>query len=80
MAMLTGMESNPVTFSTLIIRNQVEYSALAQAAILRCTLEIPATGQRWGFTDVDDLLAALRAELLTVQHQMIPSDQQKEEI
>lgn len=78
--MLRGMESNPVAYCTLIVRTQAEYSTLAQAVVVRCILEIPATGQRRGFTDVDELLAALRADLLEAQHQMIPSDGVKEEI
>jgi hypothetical protein len=42
--------------------------------ILRCILETPVTGQRRGFTDVDALLAAIRADLLNMQEQMIPPD------
>jgi hypothetical protein len=78
--MLRGMESNPMAYCTLIIRNQIGYSSAAQAVVMRCILETPATGQRRGFTDIDDLLAVLRAELIEVQDQMIPSDGKKEEI
>lgn len=68
------MKANPVMYSTLIIRSQVEYST-TQSVILRCVLEMPATGQRRGFTDLDDLLVALRAELMELQRQIIPLDQ-----
>ena len=69
-----AMKVNPVMYNTLIVRSQVEYST-TQAVILRCILEIPATGQRHGFTDLDTLLVALRAELLEFQRQIIPLDQ-----
>jgi hypothetical protein len=71
------MNVNPVVNCTLIIRSQVEYSATTQTAVLRCVLEKSATGQRRGFTEVDALLTALRAELMELQAEIIPSDQQK---
>ncbi len=71
------MKINPVVNCTLIIRSQVEYSAATQTVVLRCLLEKTATGQRHGFTDVDTLLTALRAELMEMQNQIIPPDQQK---
>jgi len=73
------MKVNPITYCNLIIHSQIEYSAAAQAVIVRCILEMPATGQRHGFTDVDALLVTLRAELLKIQNQMIPSEQEKRE-
>jgi hypothetical protein len=72
----TSMNSNPVANCTLIIRSQVEYSAATQTVVLRCLLEKTATGQRRGFTDVDALLTALRAELIELQSRIIPPDQQ----
>ena len=71
------MKANPVIHCNLIIRSQIEYSTTAQAVIVRCILETPATGQRHGFTDVEALLAALRTELLGLQNQIIPPDQEK---
>ncbi|MFN8494713.1 MAG: hypothetical protein U0350_44335 [Caldilineaceae bacterium] len=69
------MKANPVIYNALIIRSQVEYSTM-ESVILRCVLETPATGQRCGFTDLDALLVALRAELMEFQNQIIPLDQQ----
>lgn len=69
------MNINPVTTCTLIIRSQIEYSIAAQEVIVRCILEKSATGQRRGFTDVEVLLTALRAELMELQNQMIPPEQ-----
>ncbi|MFN8494723.1 MAG: hypothetical protein U0350_44385 [Caldilineaceae bacterium] len=74
------MKANPVMYSTLIIRSQAEYSTITQSVILRCVLETPATGQRRGFTDLDDLLVALRAELMELQNQIIPPEQEKENL
>jgi hypothetical protein len=71
-----SMKINPVANCTLIIRSQVEYSAATQMVVLRCLLEKSATGQRRGFTDVEALLTALRAELMDLQSQILPSDQQ----
>lgn len=65
------MKSHSVIYCTLIIRSQIEYSTTAQAMIVRCVLEKPATGQRHGFTDVDALLTALRAELVEMQYRLI---------
>ena len=70
------MNVNSVLNCTLIIRSQVEYSVTVGTVILRCILEVPATGQRRGFTSTEDLLAALRAELMAVQNQIVPPDQQ----
>jgi hypothetical protein len=72
----TTMNINPVANCILIIRSQAEYSAATQTVVLRCLLEKTATGQRRGFTDVDALLTALRAELMEIQNQIIPPDQQ----
>lgn len=68
------MNSNPVANCTLIIRSQAEYSVATQRIVVRCLLEKSTTGQRRGFTDVDTLLIALRAELLELQNQIIPPD------
>ena len=73
------MKANLVMYSTLIIRSQVEYSS-TQSVILRCVLEMPATGQRHGFTDLDALLDALRAELMEFQHRIIPPDEGKDNL
>lgn len=73
------MKVNPVLNYTLIIRSQVEYSAATQCAVLRCILETPATGQRRGFSDMDALLTVLRAELLALQNQLIPPEQEEAE-
>lgn len=72
---ITRMKANPVVNCTLIIRSQAEYSATTQAVILRCILEMPATGQRSGFTDLEALLHALRAELVAIQNLIMPPAQ-----
>jgi len=71
------MKANPVMHCTLIIRGQIEYSLAAQEMILRYMVATPANGQRHGFTDIDALLAAVRSELLDIQNQMLPLDQEK---
>lgn len=68
------MKVNPVIYCTFIIRSQAEYSALTQSVNLRCILQWSATGQQQGFSDVDTLLAVLRAALLTLQAQTLPQD------
>ncbi|MEZ4868833.1 MAG: hypothetical protein R3C14_46340 [Caldilineaceae bacterium] len=68
------MKVNPVINCTLIIRSQAEYSAATQTVVLRCVLEMPATGQRHGFTEVEALLITLRAQLTDLQSQIIPPD------
>lgn len=73
------MKTNSVIYHNLIIRSQAEYSAATQLVIFRCILETPATGQRHGFTDVDALLTVLRAELMELQTQIIPSDRRDPE-
>ncbi|HQY94701.1 hypothetical protein [Caldilinea sp.] len=72
------MKVNPVVYCTFIIRSQIEYSAIAQAAIVRCILETPATSQQRGYTDVEDLLTVLRAELTDMQNRIVPPVQTKE--
>jgi hypothetical protein len=71
------MKANPVMHCTLIIRSQVEYSITAQELIPRYMVAMPANGQHRGFTDIDALLAAVRAELLAMQSQMMPPKQEK---
>ena len=71
------MRANSVVYCNLIIRSQLEYSAATQAVIVRCMLEMPSTGQRQGFTDVEALLDALRAELTAMQNQIIPTEEEK---
>jgi hypothetical protein len=74
------MKTNSVIYHTLIIRSQAEYNAATQSVSLRCMLETPATGQRHGFTDVDALLAALRAELMEIQYQIISPAPEKGQV
>ena len=76
-AILAHMRANSVVYCNLIIRSQLEYSAATQAVIVRCMLEMPSTGQRQGFTDVEALLDALRAELTAMQNQIIPTEEEK---
>ena len=76
-AILAHMKANSVVYCNLIIRSQLEYSAATQAVIVRCMLEMPSTGQRQGFTDVEALLDALRAELTAMQNQIIPTEEEK---
>jgi hypothetical protein len=73
----TGMKPNPVIHCTLIIRSQIEYSRVTQEVTMRCILEMPATGQRLGFTEIEALLTTLRAQLLEMQYQIIPLEQGK---
>ncbi len=65
------MNVNAVSNCTHIVRSQVEYNAATQTVILRCILEITTTGKRLGFTDVDALMDALRAELIDMQIQIV---------
>ena len=72
------MKVNPVRNCTLVIRSQAEFSAATQTVIMRCILELPATGQRRGFSDVDALLTALRAELTDMQRKIVPPELKEE--
>ena len=74
------MKPNPVVYRTLIVRNQIEYSAATQTVITRCVLETPSSGQRQGFTDIEALLAALRDEIRQIQSLIIPLEQKEGEI
>lgn len=71
-----GMKANSILYRNLIIRSQVEYHAATQAVIFRCILETPSLGRHQGFTDVEALLTALRAELMELQSRIIPPDPQ----
>ncbi len=71
------MTINPVNNCTLIIRSQAEYSPASQTMSVRLILEMPATGQHRGFVNVEDLLKALRIELVETHRQIIPSEQQE---
>ncbi len=70
------MKTNPVSNCTFIIRCQAEYSAATQTVTLRCILETPTTGQRRSFSDMQALLAALEADLLSMQSRLIVSGQE----
>lgn len=61
------MSSNELRNRTYILRSQVEYNTETRTAALRCILEIPATGERYGFASMDGLLAALRSHLSEIQ-------------
>lgn len=69
------MNINPVINSTLIIRSQAEYSLASQTVSVRYILEVPATGQHRGFIDLEELISALRGELITVNSGIIPPEQ-----
>lgn len=68
------MKLNSVRNCTFLIRAQVEYCTVTGKVSLRCMLEIPAVGQRRGFTDAETLLASLRSELSKLQEQVEASD------
>ncbi|MBP7962929.1 MAG: hypothetical protein KBG20_07160 [Caldilineaceae bacterium] len=68
------MKVNSVVNCTHILRTQAEYDGISQAVVLRCILEMPATGERRGFTDIESLLTALRSELMEVHNHTLPLD------
>ena len=68
------MDDNSVINCIYIIRSQAEYIADTQSMVVRCTLEVPTTGQRCGFSDVEDLLSALRLELTATHNHGPPSE------
>ena len=70
----TSMKANRVIYSNHIIRSQIEYSTETQTVVVRCILEIPATGQRRGFTSLEALITALQNELLELQSQIMPDE------
>ncbi len=67
---------NPVGNYTFIIRCQAEYSAATRTVTLRCILEMPATGQHRSFSDMHALLAAIEADLLSMQSRLLLSEQE----
>ena len=72
------MQVNPVANYIFIIRTQAEYSLVAHTVSVRCILEVPSTGERHGFADVEALLAALGAELIAAHATIIPMDEKEE--
>jgi hypothetical protein len=56
-------------YRTYIIRCWEEQSARANAGIYRFSLEIPATGERFGFTSSKKLINALESVLAESQTQ-----------
>ena len=69
-----------MTYCTLIVRSESEYSVATHTVVTRCLLETPANGKRRGFTDVEALLAALRAELMAGQEGIIPCELKKAKV
>lgn len=65
------MYVNLVSNCTHIIRNQVEYNEGTQEMTLHSILEIPATGERLGFTTIDALMDALHTEFTNMQTQIV---------
>ena len=68
---------NSVIHCTLIIRSQAEYSVISETLRVHYILEVPITGQRRGFADLEALFSAVRTELMETHHQIIPSDHQE---
>ena len=61
---IVSMKVNPVVYCTFIIRSQIEYSAIAQAAIVRChgpqsRLELAVGNDRKGKGSIVAYLAAI---------------------
>ena len=65
------MNVNLLGTCTHLIRSQVEFSESTQTMILRCILEVPATGERRGFVSMDALMETLRDELTDMQNQIV---------
>ena len=65
------MNVNLISNCTHIIRSQAEYSASTEEVVLRCILEIPATGERRGFASMEALIEALQDELTDMQEQIV---------
>lgn len=72
------MNMNAVGNCTHIIRSQIEYSASTQTVTMRCILETLATGERRGFSDMDELMIALRTELIDIQTQIVSRSNSKD--
>jgi hypothetical protein len=56
-------------YRTYVIRCWEEHSFQADTSIYRFTLEIPATGERFGFTSSEELINAIELALTQIQIQ-----------
>lgn len=59
------MVDEPAPYKVFVIRCWKEQSSQTNATILRFTLEIPSTGQRFGFTSQAELMKALESRLFS---------------
>lgn len=66
------MARHLATYMTYVIRCWAEQSSQATLSVYRFTLEIPATGQRFGFTNSEELIRALKLALSEIQTQECP--------
>ncbi len=64
------MNVNPMVARTFIIRSQTEYADATQTIVTRYILGTADAGKRSGFTDIESLLEALRAELLHIRREV----------
>lgn len=67
------MARHIATYMTYVIRCWAEPSSQATTSIYRFTLDIPATGHRFGFTSSEALISALELALSPIQEQ--PEDE-----
>lgn len=73
------MAKHLASYRTYMIRCWEEQSAQANTSIYRFTLEIPATGERFGFTHSEELINALKLALLQIQVQSLANAVPKDE-
>lgn len=66
------MPKHLASYRIYVIRCWAEPGSQTNTSACRFSLEIPATGQRFGFTNFEELINALKLALSQIQTQEIP--------
>jgi len=62
------MDKSAFDYRVYIVRFWQEETTTRGQSTARFVLDVPSTGQRYGFVDREELLNALRAELFATHH------------
>ena len=57
---------------------QAEHSTISQTMSIRYVLEIPSSGERRGFAELEALISALRIELTKINEPIVALEQEEE--
>ncbi len=73
------MVDHVAPYRTYVIRCWEEHSGQLGTCIYRFSLEVPATGERFGFTRSEDLIQALESAIAQIQTQAIADETLEDE-